>query len=580
MRYAARLSIAIALFVASLTVAAQNAAASAEVILVNLNGPGVGLNDPTPVAPVAGNTGTTLGQQRLNALQRAADIWGETLDSPVPIRIEVGFGTRSCTATSAVLASTGTIWAEVNFETATVGGFPGPVAPNVWHHGALANKRAGTPLAGDLDDLISIFNINLGAANCLAGSPFYLGFDANEGTGVDLVATALHEFAHGIGFSQFASLTTGKFLEAAPGVGFPDVYNRQLLDTSTALTWDQMTDAQRLTSSINTRRVVWNGPTVTSAAPSVLQAGTPILTVNSPAVIAGQYQVGTAAFGAALTGAGITGDVVLAIDAADAAGPSPTDACSPVTNAAAVAGKIALLDRGVCGFIAKVKNAQNAGAIAVIVADNVPGSPPAGLGGVDSTIVIPSVRVTQADGNSIKANLAGGVNVTLGLDLSLLAGADATGRVYINAPNPVVPGSSISHWDPLAMRNLLMEPNINSDLTHSLQPPADLTLPQMRDIGWFADADNDGIETSVDSCPTAYDARPRVVVGGTDTGVGNLLFTNGCTIQDLVNNAAAAADNHGQFVSSITHLVNALRDAGILSNAERKAIHQAAVHAN
>ncbi len=37
----------------------------------------------------------------------------------------------------------------------------------------------------------------------------------------------------------------------------------------------------------------------------------------------------------------------------------------------------------------KVKNAQVAGAIAVLVADNVAGGPPAGLGGVDPTITIP-----------------------------------------------------------------------------------------------------------------------------------------------------------------------------------------------
>ena len=51
----------------------------------------------------------------------------------------------------------------------------------------------------------------------------------------------------------------------------------------------------------------------------------------------------------------------------------------------------------------KVKNAQDAGAIGVIVADNVAGSPPAGLGGADPTITIPSVRVTLADGNTLKA---------------------------------------------------------------------------------------------------------------------------------------------------------------------------------
>jgi hypothetical protein len=71
------------------------------------------------------------------------------------------------------------------------------------------------------------------------------------------------------------------------------------------------------------------------------------------------------------------------------------------------------VDRGTCGFTIKVKNAQNAGAIAVIVADNVAGSP-TGMGGVDATITIPSVRVALSTGNSIRGELANGpVNATL-----------------------------------------------------------------------------------------------------------------------------------------------------------------------
>ena len=40
----------------------------------------------------------------------------------------------------------------------------------------------------------------------------------------------LHEFAHGLGFSQLASLTTGALL-----AGFPDHYNSQLFDTTLGL---------------------------------------------------------------------------------------------------------------------------------------------------------------------------------------------------------------------------------------------------------------------------------------------------------------------------------------------------------
>src|SRR6185295_3876942 len=98
---------------------------------------------------------------------------------------------------------------------------------------------------------------------------------------------------------------------------------------------------------------------------------------------------------------------------ADASGPLTTDGCSALTNPASVAGNIALIDRGTCGFIVKVKNAQDAGAIGVLIADNVTGAPPAGLGGIDPSITIPSVRITLFDGNKIKAQLGAGVGGTL-----------------------------------------------------------------------------------------------------------------------------------------------------------------------
>src|SRR5689334_17892025 len=80
--------------------ASAPAQAAATIVIVNLNAPGEGFNDPTPAAPVGGNTGTTLGQQRLNAFQHAADIWGATLTSSVPIRIGASFVPLACTATS------------------------------------------------------------------------------------------------------------------------------------------------------------------------------------------------------------------------------------------------------------------------------------------------------------------------------------------------------------------------------------------------------------------------------------------------------------------------------------------------
>ena len=555
-----------------LVLAAAPAFGAATITIVNGNAPGVGFNDPTPAAPVGGNTGTTLGQQRLIAFQYAAGIWGAALDSNVEIKILATFEPLSCNATSAVLGSAGTIYIWSDFP--GVPPFPGAEFPNTWYHQALANKRAGFNLNPGESDLRARFNVNLGNPGCLTGIGWYLGLDRNAGTQIDLVTVLLHEFAHGLGFSQFASVSTG----AQPG-GLTDVYARNILDTTTGKMWDQMTNAERAASAINSRRVVWNGPEVTSAVPAVLSPGTPLLRVNSPPAIAGVYQVGTASFGPPLASPGVTGNVVQALDPANAAGPTTFDACSPLTNAAAVAGNIALVDRGTCTFVVKVKNAQNAGAIGVVVADNAAGAPPAGLGGADPTITIPSVRITLADGNTIKANLASGVNATLGVDLAVYAGADPYGRALLYTPNPVQPGSTISHFDTIAFPNQLMEPAINSDLTHSVKPPQDMTLPEMRDVGWFLDADLDGVSDTVDQC-LGSNLSPTVVIDGCNSGVPNTFFFSGCTITDLVMNCAPGARNHGAFVSCVAQVTNNLKNSGIITGAQKGAIQSCAAKAD
>jgi Zn-dependent metalloprotease len=139
----------------------------------------------------------------------------------------------------------------------------------------------------------------------------------------------------------------------------------------------------------------------------------PILIVNSPAAIAGECPTVGATFGGALTPTGITSDLVIGLDDANAGGPSTTDGCTALTNGAAVSGKIAMVDRGTCGFVVKAKNVQNAGAIGVVVANSAAGVFGT-MGGADPTVTIPAVMTTFAKANEIKAQLANGaVNVTM-----------------------------------------------------------------------------------------------------------------------------------------------------------------------
>jgi len=95
----------------------------------------------------------------------------------------------------------------------------------------------------------------------------------------------------------------------------------------------------------------------------------------------------------------ITADFVLANDTSGLA----TEACN--SFGADATGKIALIRRGDCPFVQKVKNAQDAGAIGVIMMNNVSGEP-IPMGGTDASITIPSVMISKEDGDIIEVAMA------------------------------------------------------------------------------------------------------------------------------------------------------------------------------
>ncbi|WP_431262185.1 PA domain-containing protein [Roseateles chitinivorans] len=471
-------------------------AQAATIVIQSRDPAGVGFNDATPVAPVGGNPGTTLGEQRMFVYRYVADVWEKALDSNVTITVNAGWEALSCTASSATLGSAGAwnIWHDF------AGGQPG-----TWYPQALANKLAGVNLSEDMEDdgsgyagvdIKTQFNINLGKSDCLAGSPFYLGIDGNFGTGVNFVETLLHELGHGLGFSVLSVQTSTGFRINAAGTayvangGLPSIWERFMYDNTVGKTWLDMSSAERRASAVNPLGLAWIGSNVLAGADML--AATPVLKISASAPGAsGQYPYGTASFGPAVSsGLNLGALATVPADAVNGAGCLPF---SPATTAA-VTGKVAIIDRGTCGFAVKAKNAQNAGAVGVIIANNAAGAAP-GLGGADPTVVIPTVSVSQADGVKLRTAITaalpygtrtkpGLANATLGADPSKRAGADALGRPLLYTPNPLVGGSSVSHWDVSATPNLLMEPNISPDLGLILVAPKDLTKPLLKDLGW------------------------------------------------------------------------------------------------
>jgi PKD repeat protein len=128
------------------------------------------------------------------------------------------------------------------------------------------------------------------------------------------------------------------------------------------------------------------------------------MVVSTPEDIAGTYPIIPAGFGPGF-GTPVTGQLVLIEDDTEPF----SDGCNPILNAADLAGKIVVIDRGNCTFIAKVNAAEAEGAIAVIIINNVAGAPTV-MGGTGSSS-IPAGMISLANGELLKAQLAAGETV-------------------------------------------------------------------------------------------------------------------------------------------------------------------------
>ncbi len=222
-------------------------ATATTITINNGNDAGKGFNDTTPVAPVAGNSGATLGQQRLNVVQAAADYWETKLDSNVEIIVDAKMDALDCNSNGAVLASAGPESIQRDFNSA-------PVA-DTWFPGALANSLAESDLDPGISDIGATFNSAIdNNDDCLSGRnwSYVIGVPQPAGS-IGLYNVVLHEIGHGLGFISLVS-QSGQRLG-----GKNDHYMQFLHDQSTGKDWTAMDDSERQASSTNNSNLVWTG---------------------------------------------------------------------------------------------------------------------------------------------------------------------------------------------------------------------------------------------------------------------------------------------------------------------------------
>jgi hypothetical protein len=445
---------------------------AAQIILVNSDNPGIGFNDGRPAQAAAGsNGGATLGAQRLRVLQRAAEIWAAVLDSPVPIRVRVRMSALTCSANQLTLGTGGPTTLAWNFPNAPRADTAYPIA--------LASALARSDLASG-DDMELNFNLafDQGCSSAYAG--WWYGLDPAVPAPADrfpMLSIALHELGHGLGFLAGVDPGTGAWVASRPSL-----WGNFLLDQQQGLHWRAMTNGQRAQSARNDPFLVWTGRHVNEQKATYLRGA---VELDVAGVRGGPFRIGglsEAEFGGSIADAPGPLQVRAVNDGVAAPGDVPgtvTDGCEfPFANGDRLAGRIALVDRGGCTFALKARNAQQHGARALLVANNLDGALGT-LGGAAPDVTIPVFGILKVTGAQLRRLLPRSILVATFAESDQLRGTQF-GCMRMHAPTAVASGSSVSHFSSDAHPSLLMEPGIAASLFDQL----DLSVDLLRDIGW------------------------------------------------------------------------------------------------
>ncbi len=257
-------------------------------------------NDSTPRPAAGGNTGTTLGQQRRNAVLEAARVLSTQLRSPVPVRIKAcwdnlcddpstpGSDTLRCTANGAVLASAGprsiflraTRMIRDDDGSLAVAGFgSAPFLPRAqtFYTGTPTTKLAGAAscalIGGPCDSTYEAritFNNQIGQATVLGGRNWWYGFvpQPPPATETDFLSTGLHELTHGMGFVSLINIADQNRPIGAKLQGYDDIYAANVVsvgEDQSVRPFTSITDAQRATALTSFTGLRWSGVEATTS---------------------------------------------------------------------------------------------------------------------------------------------------------------------------------------------------------------------------------------------------------------------------------------------------------------------------
>ena len=248
------------------------------------------------------------------------------------------------------------------------------------------------------------------------------GVTTNYCNGVTSDDIVSHEWGHA--YTEYTSGLIYQYQSGALNESYSDVWGETL---------DLINQREDEGENFTTARTVGDCETT---APPALE-----FEITAPAAVAGPCFAVAATGAKPFTTTPVDATVVVAVDAANTAGPSTTDGCSPFSNATTVAGKWAYVDRGTCPFATKVANAETAGATGIVIGNNNVDVPAGFTGDPD----LYGAMVSQADGQRIKT--AGGpVTVSVSAE-DLTTRANST-RWLMGEKSTAFGGAIRDMWNP------------------------------------------------------------------------------------------------------------------------------------
>lgn len=222
--------------------------------------------DNTAATPVAGNSGTTIGAQRRNAMTRAAELLAQEMQSPVPITIDACWDNLG-TGNAVTLAQAG--------PRIVVSDLPPMPRKYTWYVDGPTARLSGTALCKALDDdcsraqIRATFNNQVDTPSALGAIGFHYGLQASTTSSPDFITVALHEITHGLGFISLVDIDPDSGSSAGSKfLGTDDIYSAQLswLQLGQLRPFNDLSDSERMQAAASGSELKWIDDSATNSA--------------------------------------------------------------------------------------------------------------------------------------------------------------------------------------------------------------------------------------------------------------------------------------------------------------------------